>query len=248
MKVVYSLFVAICLLGCIKDSNAESLFNMPIKNIFKNENSLKLALAVKEKRHVDIKKLVATGTDVNLQGEGGFSVLMVALLRDDFKTFSLLLELGADPNLELDNGSSVIYQSVIFEDIKYLKKLLNEGGNPNFYNKVTKKYVLHEAIAPQKLEFVKLLVESGAELDVITGTKFTPLSIAGISDVFDIAYYLLLNGADYSIEDNWGKTIVDTIEESFLVKEAEQYEYLSKAKQFLLKKGVVFGNAKEQSN
>ncbi|PAJ71966.1 hypothetical protein CJF42_23800 [Pseudoalteromonas sp. NBT06-2] len=240
MKVIYSLITILLLFGCNEKSIAQSVFNMPIEKIFTREDSLKLAEAVKEKRHDEIKKLLTSEVDINAQGKGGFTVLMVAMLKDDIDTFSLLLESGANPNLLLENGSSVMYQSVIYGDSKFLKKALMFKGNPNIYNSETKKYALHEAVAPQKLEYVKLLVESGADMNVVDGVNSTPLLTAGSLDQYDIAYHLLLNGADYKIGNRWNKTIVDRINESFLDHQAEQYQYLLKSKQLLIRDGVDF--------
>ena len=240
MKFIYSLITILLLFGCNEESNAKSVFNMPIEKIFVREGSFKLAEAVKEKKHDEIRKLITSGIDINILGKGGFTVLMVALLKDDIVTFSLLLELGANPNLPLENGSSVMYQSVIFGDIKFLKEALMFKGNPNIYNNETKRYALHEAVAPQKLEYVKLLVESGADMNVVDGVNSTPLLTAGSLEQYDVAYYLLLNGADYKIGNRWNKTIVDRINESFLDHNAEQYQYLLKTKKLLIKNGVDF--------
>ncbi|MCY3820079.1 MAG: ankyrin repeat domain-containing protein [Gammaproteobacteria bacterium] len=64
----------------------------------------------------------------------------------------------------------------------------------------------------QRIDNVRLLVEAGADIDAREGgSMITPLHRAVYVDSYDIAHYLLEQGADSTLENKMGHLPADTI-------------------------------------
>ena len=96
-------------------------------------------------------------------------------------------------------------------DSRYLSLLLEHGGDPNAPDVYGNKPIIHGAIIHSRLANVRLLVEAGADIEAPDGDLATPLHLAVGIKKYDIAYYLLEQGADPLLEDEWGYSVVDTI-------------------------------------
>ncbi|CAG8830153.1 22074_t:CDS:2, partial [Racocetra persica] len=66
--------------------------------------------------------------------------------------------------------------------------------------------LLHWACDRGHLDVVKLLVEKGADINLLTTGNETPLHYACISEHLDCARYLYKNGANIIIKDEDGFT------------------------------------------
>lgn len=115
-----------------------------------------------------------------------------------------LLNNGADPNSKSnDNETPMMLASFLgFDDVILL--LLNHGANVQGDIKKP----LYWASKGGHLSTVKLLVESGANIDVPEGTSIfggeTPLMIAARYGFADIVDYLVKKGADQNKTNNEG--------------------------------------------
>ena len=97
-------------------------------------------------------------------------------------------------------------------DPAYLASLLRHGGDPNALNVYGARTIIHEAIMLSRMENVRLLVDAGADIDARADLSLvTPLHRAVNVNNYDVAYYLLEQGADPMLEDNMGYSVVDTI-------------------------------------
>ena len=164
----------------------------------------------------------------------GMSLLHMSSCNGQFKSFKELLRLGANPNIyDFTHCTSPIIRCCLDyrDNTKYVAELIKYGANVNDRE-------CGKGRAPQKTEFtpiraaaysgnlrmVKLLVEKGANLN----TQDNGLCTAIIQDHYDIALYLLEQGADcngviFKLEDGehkWNYYIRD------LVKDSEQEEVI----------------------
>ena len=96
-------------------------------------------------------------------------------------------------------------------DPAYLAALLRHGGDPNALGVYGSRTIIHEAILHDRIDNVRLLVEAGADIDAAEGGSITPLHRAVHVNSYDIAYYLLEQGANPMLKDKLGHLPADTI-------------------------------------
>jgi len=190
----------------------------------------------------DVKRidaLVAEGVDVNARGKDGFTPILGAMMRLNLTGVTRLLYHGANPNLPFLRGHSVIELAAQIDDPRFLQVMLENGGDPNYVNPKNGFSLLHEAINSFRLRNVELLAEHGANLDVQDLNGYPPTIFAADVNQYHIVYYLFQHGADYSIKDHFGKTIVWSIETGGIDPNSEAYQWRSKVVQFLRNHGVT---------
>lgn len=122
--------------------------------------------------------------------------LISAVEKSDLEKVKRLIDRGADPNIVLQDGVTPMKVAIVHQKLEILKILIEEGGGPNLTisNKGTK--LIFSSIVPGKLEYLKVLVEAGAEVNVLNGPYGSPLKLSMSLNQYDIALYLLNNGAD----------------------------------------------------
>ena len=113
----------------------------------------------------------------------------------------------------MDERLSMIEKAFIFfvmkEDIKALKFFMSMGINLSRETFSP----LHTAVAMNKSEIAKLLIEGGADVNLKLGEGgTTPLHLAMIMKSYESAITLLVANADFDIEDSSGKKPFDYAE------------------------------------
>ena len=163
-----------------------------------------------------LKKYVLDGGNPNLVDENGNSLLLLAIMNNDLRIFKFLLENGATFNFRNEQGNPrerlvVMEQAAISENEGFLQILLEIGADPNTLDSYLKYGVLFQAVVATKPSNVKLLVSYGADINAVGPNGKTPIHSAIAIKNFEIANYLLDNGADLTIKDKWGNSPVDTL-------------------------------------
>ncbi len=216
MKTLSILIIFFSLTGCYNRDRIVEKDKLLGKDyrLFQNTPVWDLAKATEDQDVFSIQNLVLEKKyPVNYpEPKFGNTLLMLAIENSDYKSVKALLDVGADPNVA-DNyrGSTPMHDAAKKKDPKYLKLLLEYKGNPNVIennlpmeNIETRETPLNVAISypsGNNLEKVKLLVDAGANINFFnehyTYLPHSPLSDAIIHKKFDIATYLLEQGACY---------------------------------------------------
>lgn len=231
MRVLY-LVALIALAGCSSRvdfkgmENAEKHFNkeqstklcafMNLKTMFPNSPSHELAEAARRGDIKIISQLVAGGADVNRPGTRNCSILFWAM--GNGKGFEKLLQLGANPNALFDDGGTVIHWAARSRNPNLLELSLKYGGNPNLTAGLFQAAPIFETISvygemgeiPMTME---VLIKAGADVNVQNSSGNTPMLVAAGIGRFDIVDALLNFGADPSLENVHGVSLVDRVRE-----------------------------------
>jgi len=185
-------------------------------SLFKSTPASGLAEAL-EKDDTDVirKNAQVWSRIVNYQEKKyGSTLLEMAVYQRKYNSVKALLELGADPNIQNEaNGTSALMEAAQIgegglihpdADVRFLKILLLHGGDPNA--------IQHEARVKRNstffstlmfaclsgvYEYVKILVDAGANVNLNNPSGFSPLYAATVSGNPDVIMYLLKNGADF---------------------------------------------------
>ncbi|WDF70103.1 ankyrin repeat domain-containing protein [Sphingobacterium oryzagri] len=91
-----------------------------------------------------------------------------------------------------------------------VRSLLAKKADPNICSQNGYHvYPLHTALTGQYDQISKMLVEAGAEVNVVQNARITPLHIAAQQGSIDMIIILLENGADISLKTDMGATAAD---------------------------------------
>lgn len=164
--------------------------------------------------------------------------LIAAIQNDQYDLAKKILDQGADPNDKIPTGGSALTFSGMKNDVKYLKLMLDNGGDPNFIHGERKEPLILYVVSPGKLEYIKLLVEAGADINVADDSGETALMVSVSLNQFDIAYFLLMQGADFKKKNIWGNDITYYMDKSRFEPGTSIYDLREKVDAFLIEHGA----------
>ncbi len=216
---------------------ADNLQKLKAGEFYSTQPQLSLIEAAAKGNTRKIDELLQDGADINARGKDGMSPLLWSMLKKNKTGFRHLLEHGANPNLTVISGDSVMSIAAIADDAEWLRLALKHGGNPSLVAPKTDAPLYQSIMAYQK-ENIHLLIEAGADLNYRDGTGSTPILRAAGLNRYDIVYMLLEAGADYSIGDNWDKTIVYSIQHSYIDPKHDLHQWRAKVIEWLAAKGI----------
>jgi hypothetical protein len=210
--------------------------------LFKGTPAWSLAKAVYEQDTTKIHRLCEKDKSLLHVTEGKFQSTLLSWAVYNYRYFSarsLLLE-GANPNDKSSSANTPFIEAAEKEETSnYLSLLLKFGGKVNdlIYDSPVIVTPLQMAAA-RNLSSTKILVDAGANINFSTDGYNTALSWALIAEKFDIALYLLENGADCEMpvckSDDSMFYPIDFVEISRSTKGTEEYKQKEKLLKFLL--------------
>ncbi|KAK3271334.1 hypothetical protein CYMTET_20309 [Cymbomonas tetramitiformis] len=150
-----------------------------------NKGARPLHMAVSSGRLECVELLLTAGADVNTGDDVGNSPCMLAAKNLNLNMLQLLLSTKQNLNLMLSNTSfqtalDIAVQSAERDDGKFVKILLEKGADPNLPNLKERPTLVTilKAVTLKKFEEAKLLVEYGANLQVVNNEGKSLLQIA----------------------------------------------------------------------
>ena len=126
-----------------------------------------------------LKLLIENGSDPNMIEKGDLSPLNRAIFRENFKVVEFLIENGADVNMVDGKKWTLFKKATNKGNIEIVRKLLQKGANPNIFAEDTA-CPLNRAIFEDKLVILTLLIENGADVDMIDGKNWTRVTRTGL--------------------------------------------------------------------
>lgn len=190
-----------------------------------------------EKENQLVFELIGKGANINYRNNWGETPLILAVEAGDIDIIKALIDKGADIDAQRDtkltlskkpndaySGNTALFSAVVLakkdKGIDILKVLLENGANTNIKNG-NEETVLHWASTFEQLESVKLLIDYGADIDIVDNEGNTPLLLASLSSFLhnnmQIIDYLISEGADIKKTNNEGRNY------DYYKKENEEY-------------------------
>ena len=145
---------------------------------------------------------------VNSKDELGKTPLQKVLFRDSsmnvtIETVAYLVKIGADLNGKYCDGMTLLSQAIHeVGAIRIVKFLIDYGANVNAKDDNDGYTPIHWAAKDGNVEIAKLLIASGAKIDVKDNDGDTPLHEAAYSVQLDIVKLLIDSGATIDIKNN----------------------------------------------
>ena len=119
-----------------------------------------LISAVDNNDLIEAGKLLANGSDSNMEDNYGNRLLYLASLKENIEMIRLLLQYEAKPELELPSRSAIL-SAVVDRNLEIADLLLDNGANPNLISNFGT--LLHVAVINNHQDMVKLLLQYGAD-------------------------------------------------------------------------------------
>ena len=156
--------------------------------------------------HIEtVKLLIEPGADVNLVRKNR-TALLAAVSNKDSKCVELLIEAGASVNatfMDTIKTTTPVREVVQCGTLKILSILIQAGADVNFGGGQSP---LFTAALYGKIEFIKPLVDAGADLNRQNDDGETPLHET-LKYFYQTSFYVLMDlGANVNISDNKGFT------------------------------------------
>lgn len=234
--------------------------------LFEDTPAWELAKAVKKEDVSKIDLIVSSNPKIIDYQEPmyGQTLLMLTIMNQQYKSFKALLAKGADVNIhDTYNGTSPLIEACNskYYDLIYAKMLIESGANVNDVEigerregNSTRLTPLIAASVAGNINLVQFLVTKNADVNYQNEFGQSALSEAVMVDNYHIAYYLILNGAnyqrpifyrpDYSIplekrdSDDKGTPIylIDCLNEDFSKEDTSQHKYMNMIMDFVKKR------------
>lgn len=128
-----------------------------------------------------------------------------SLFDNDLQSLKNAIARGEDPNILNVNGNSSLMVAVLSKYTAGLKELLKVPGIDIDLKNISFGYTpLMQAIRNSNMEFVKLLIESGANVNAVNNEKSSPFMESCYSGNLDIIKCLIDNKANLNLKDKAG--------------------------------------------
>jgi ankyrin repeat protein len=229
--------------------------------LYQNTSAWNLAKAVDDEDIAKIKyEIIHNKVNVDFKEERfGHTLLSIAVRNGKYQSVKTLLELNADTNVaDKYMGTTPVIYAAQNDNPKYLKIILAYKGNPNsaeaappMEGNTSRNTALCAAIKfkdDYSLMKVKMLVEAGADVNSDNhGLTNKPLTNAIMMDKYDVALYLLEQGADYKnlmykMVDGEEVYILKALRKSIFDLNTVEYQQKLKVIDFLRSKGLNYAN------
>ncbi|XP_041351820.1 serine/threonine-protein phosphatase 6 regulatory ankyrin repeat subunit B-like [Gigantopelta aegis] len=172
-------------------------------NVYNDENDSPLHFAVNTDSLDTVKALVKHGANLNTVNEGGKTPLHNAAENKSLKMVRYLVEHGSELNVTDEISMTPFDLAVSQNTPDVALYLLKEGKNDiNIKNY----FYLHLAVGKDCLEFVRVLIEMGFNVNSTDGSGITPLHLAAKGKSLEIIKYLVEKGCQVNLSDKWGTT------------------------------------------
>jgi ankyrin repeat protein len=195
-------------------------------------NQYPFYLAVTNGRLDVIKFMLEKGVDANkTTNDYGWTPLYTAALNRKSDVVKLLIENGVDMYVENSSGLTVMDAACFNGEIEMMKLLLKHGYDLKRSNRYGKTPLHNSCDSNGGKRTVKLLIDSGANVNSKDSDGRTPLYFAVVRGVFSVVKLLVENGADINIKVNGNTAFQTTIRKfrNFFPDYPKIAEYLIKS-------------------
>lgn len=146
----------------------------------------------------ELKSLIKAGVDINCKNERGEFPLMCAAMKGHTGCVQVLIDAGAKINEQDDDGYTALIYSMNTFHSDCLKALIKAEADLNLQTTVGETAISIASIASVEIciDYVRILLEAGARIDLQTNDKELPIDIAiGKKYSLEVVSLLLSKGA-----------------------------------------------------
>lgn len=157
-----------------------------------------------------VKLLLDGGGRLEDRDNAGFTALLSSAHNGDLRIFNLLLSRGAELNAFDYQGNSPLHVAAAAGNQALSEALVNKGVDINSRNVTDAATPLMAAIQNKRLETSRLLVEKGADVNIVNMAGVSPLMMAVEKNDAGLVGAMIARGADVNYQDSKGQTVLMT--------------------------------------
>ena len=179
-------------------------------NVTDNDGLTPLFYAAINNSNVEVlKKLIASGADINHKDKGGWSLLHCAAINEHIEVLEYVLSLGFDVNDVSNNGMTPLFCAAKDNsNVEVLKKLIASGADINHKDKGGWS-LLHCAAINEHIEVLEYVLSLGFDVNDVSNNGMTPLFCAAKDNSnVEVLKKLIASGADIKYKDKYDKTLL----------------------------------------
>lgn len=232
------------LLGCNKGDVVVGHGSMSynLLEVFSNDPSaLALTKAVGRGDVKEVNSQISIGANVNAVGKFDITPLWWAAWTENYEGFVALLDRGANPNDQRAEGYPIMYLVADMKDGRFLEAALKHGGDPNLRDKLSGQTPLFPAVQNGRKAQIDILLTAKADVNAQMPSSHWTLPMLAIASRADyqVAYQLLLAGANPALKTSNGQTLADIIELKSINASNNDDPWRAKVLEILKSKGVT---------
>ena len=110
--------------------------------------------------------LIDSGVNLNIQNNNGNTALIAAVHRFQFRCAVQLIKAGVDINLMDNHGNTAIVLAARNGQVDFIKRMITAGANLNHFDEYLQMTPLMTAACQNHAACVKLLIQSGVDLNM----------------------------------------------------------------------------------
>ena len=170
-----------------------------------DHNCTPLMLAIENGHTNTVNVLIQYGANVALTDDSGFTALHYACIdHGSLEVLRYLFENGADVNA----CSSVTPLMMAIENghVSAVTFLTERGADVTLTDECGYKALHYACINNSSPEVFSCLLEKGADINACLNDGMTPLMIAAEDSLVNVVTFLIKQGANVDLQDNYGKT------------------------------------------
>jgi hypothetical protein len=191
-------------------------------DFFADETALRICAAISSRDEATLNREIEGKADLNVRGEGGFTLLHWAFAEENMAAFEALLKGGASPDLVLSQtilGKMFIFlkdESVIFTSMRCYRPRFGAAALPyskNVNQKRGKDNLLHvffQTFGSSK-KILEDLIAAGIDVNAVGSYGYTPCHHAAYKRP-EFCIPLVEAGADPSIRDDEGRDVLAALQ------------------------------------
>ncbi|WLH54020.1 ankyrin repeat domain-containing protein [Pseudomonas tolaasii] len=183
---------------------AVTMAGRTVEQVYEDPKVISLINAAIEGKADDVKKLAASGVDVNAVGQDGSLPLFWALKSLNTAGVESLLKARADIEKVTPQFSPLSPMALVSggDNIEFLRLLLRYGGDAKGIKSTSiDGNPLYLAATEGRSENVKLLLDAGADVNVHDEYGSSAAEGAATTGNFEVVFWLLEHGYNYDLQN-----------------------------------------------
>lgn len=164
-----------------------------------------------------IRMLLDAGIDIDSQDKDGNTALMLCIRYEREDLVSLLIERGANLDIQNKEGNTALINACNGASNEIFKALLDAKANTELKSYLHGRGALAFSVDSCKKERVKMLLDAGANIDIVDKYGFTPLMKTYDKEMVTT---LIESGANCNFKTDDGRTALSLAEGSIVKNKA----------------------------
>lgn len=224
-------------------SSVQDLVEMHI-NKQKDDHTTRFLFAANRDDVATIRLMCDQGFDPDSCDYDSRTALMVASMKGNIDAVEKLLEYGANPHLKDHHGTCALLEGIENGHDVIIDVLLNERTHPDMHwlDESRASSLLNQAVFEGNIRLLARLIKAGVDVNAGDYDMRRPCHVAAAEGNMTAFRMLVEAGADLTVRDRWGSSVMDDAKRA---KHGKLVEYLQHQTTFQTEAGSALTSLNE---